>query len=116
MHGFDHTHRRRRFFVLITRFSRTNSRCGGRAPAMFLALSPIIAAMRSLKSSVVSTARFIAAFTYSPPLTRVRQRFSRSADRREADPRRACSLRRQRHLELDLGELVGRFADLAQER
>jgi len=23
MHGFDHSHRRRRFFVLITRFSRT---------------------------------------------------------------------------------------------
>ena len=54
-------HRRRRFCVLITRFLRTSSGCGRRAPAMRSVLSPIIAAIRALKSSVVSTrSRFIA--------------------------------------------------------
>jgi len=54
-------HRRRRFCVLITRFLRTSSGRGRRAPAMRSVLSPIIAAIRALKSSVVSTrSRFIA--------------------------------------------------------
>ena len=41
-----------------------------------------------------------------------KRRFSQSALLRKIE----CSLRQRRHLELDFGELVGRFADLAQER
>ena len=61
VHGFDHTHRRRRFCVLVTRFLRTSIGCGRRAPAMCSVLSPMIAAIRALNSSELSTTRFITA-------------------------------------------------------
>src|SRR5262245_43155750 len=53
VHGFDRSHRRRRFCVLITRFLRTSIGCGLGAPPMCSVLSPMIDAMRALKSSVV---------------------------------------------------------------
>jgi hypothetical protein len=61
VHGFDRSHRRRHFFNLITRFLRTNIGSGWRPPVMYSLLSPVIDAMRALNSSVLSTARFIAA-------------------------------------------------------
>src|SRR5262249_26200479 len=48
---------RRRFCVLLTRFLRSNIGCGGPAPAMRSLLSPMIAAMRALKSSTVFESR-----------------------------------------------------------
>jgi len=116
----------------MTRLLRTNSGFGRGAPAICSRLSPMIAAMRSLKSSVDSTGRccFIAprscfnqladAFeqnvlpflhcdqlgkeiapihpssTWAIPLARAKRRFSRSADRRGAGPRRVATLTRRR--------------------
>jgi hypothetical protein len=62
MHGFESSYLRRRFFVLITRFPRTNIGCGGGAPVICSVLSPMIAGIRALKSSVVSTGRLAGGF------------------------------------------------------